>query len=453
LKKRKLRLNTLKKLIQTKGEQSMAHKKISELNNDIGKEVEIRGWAHRVRSSNAVMFVVMRDVSGIIQCVITKEEIAKEKWEECSKITVESSLIIKGIVKKEEKAPMGIELSVKDFELIATSESFPISKDFSPEFLADVRHLWLRSRKMTSILKIRSTVMGAVHNFFRNKGFYECQSPSIMSSQCEGGSTLFKVDYYGKELYLTQTWQLHAEAAIFALENIYCIAPSFRAEKSRTSRHLSEYWHAEMETVWCDFEELQEYAEKLIKHIIKEVLEKNKYDLEVLKRDISILENSLKKPFTKMTYDEALKILKEKHNMKVEWGKDLRTVEEDKLTSDFDTPIIVTKYPKIVKAFYMKEDPTNPDVVLGFDVLAPENYGELIGASQREEDQKKIEKRLLEQGEDLKNYQFYLDTRRYGSVPHSGFGMGIERIVSWICKLDTIKDAIAFPRTMTRYSP
>jgi asparaginyl-tRNA synthetase len=295
--------------------------------------------------------------------------------------------------------------------------------------------------------------MGAVHDFFRNKGFYECQSPSIMSSQCEGGSTLFKVDYYGKDLYLTQTWQLHAEAAIFALEKIYCIAPSFRAEKSRTSRHLSEYWHAEMEAVWCDFEELQEYAEKLIKHIIKEVLEKNKYDLDVLKRDISILENSLKKPFTKMTYDEALKILKEKHKMEIDWGKDLRTVEEDKLTSDFDTPIIVTRYPKVVKAFYMKEDPKNPEVVLGFDVLAPENYGELIGASQREEDQKKIEKRLLEQGEDLKNYQFYLDTRRYGSVPHSGFGMGVERIVSWICKLDTIRDAIAFPRTMTRYSP
>jgi len=431
----------------------MQYTKIGNLNKEMGKEVELRGWVHRVRSSNAIMFVVIRDVTGIIQCVIAKETMPEEKWNECSKITIESSLIIKGTIQKEEKAPMGIELKVNEFEIIGTSENFPISKDFSPEFLADVRHLWLRSRKMTSILKIRSTVLGAVHDFFRNKDFYECQSPSIMSSQCEGGSTLFKVDYYGKDLFLTQTWQLHAEAAIFALEKIYCIAPSFRAEKSRTSRHLSEYWHAEMESVWCDFEQLQEYAEKLIKHILKTVLEKNKYDLEVLKRDTSVLETSLKKPFIKMTYDEALKILNDKYNLKIDWGKDLRTIEEDKLTSDFDTPIIVTKYPKIVKAFYMKEDPKNPDVVLGFDVLAPENYGELIGASQREEDQKKIEKRLIEQGEDLKNYEFYLDTRRYGSVPHSGFGMGVERVISWICKLDTIRDAIAFPRTMTRYTP
>lgn len=431
----------------------MAHKKISDLGKEIGKKVEIRGWVHRVRSSNAFMFLVLRDSSGTIQCVIAKESISEEKWLECSKISIEASLILEGIVKKGEKAPMGIELSVSSFQIVGTSENFPIAKDFSPEFLADVRHLWLRSRKMTSILKIRSTVMGAVHDFFRKDGFYECQSPSIMSSQCEGGSTLFKVDYYGKELFLTQTWQLHAEAAIFALEKIYCIAPSFRAEKSRTSRHLSEYWHAEMEAVWCDFDGLINYAEKLIKHIIGEVLKKNEYDLDVLKRDTTVLKASLKKRFVQMTYDEALKILKEKYNMDIEWGKDLRTIEEDKLTSGFDTPIIVTKYPKIVKAFYMKEDPINPDVVLGFDVLAPENYGELIGASQREEDQEKIEKRLTEQGEDLKNYQFYLDTRRYGSVPHSGFGMGIERVVSWICKLDTIRDAIPFPRTMTRYTP
>jgi asparaginyl-tRNA synthetase len=307
---------------------------------------------------------------------------------------------------------------------------------------------------MQAILKIRSTVFGAVHEYFRSKDFFEYHSPVLQAMQCEGGSSLFKVDYFGKQgVFLAQTWQLYAEPAIFSLEKIYTISPSFRAEKSKTTRHLTEYWHAEMEGAWIDFEELQNYGEELIKHVLKRVLEKHKEDLKILKRDTKILESSLEKPFVRMTYDDAIKILKDKVNMDVTWGKDLRTIEEDKLSKLYDTFLIITDYPKKVKAFYMKEDDQRPEVVKGFDCIGPEGYGEIIGASQRETDIDKIKERLTEEGEDLKEYEFYLDTRRYGSVPHSGFGMGMERLISFIIGAETIKDAIPFPRTMIRYKP
>ena len=250
-----------------------------------------------------------------------------------------------------------------------------------------------------------------------------------------------------------QTWQLYAEPAIFALEKIYTISPSFRAEKSKTSRHLTEYWHAEMEMAWAEFKDIQDHAEGVIKQVVKTVLEKHKAELEVLGRDFKLLEPSLKKPFVRMTYDEALKILEQKCKMKVQWGKDLRTIEEEKLTKLYDVPVIVTHYPKVVKAFYMTEDPKNPKTVQGCDVLAPEGYGEIVGGSHREHDLEKIKKRLVAQGEDPSQYEFYLDTRRYGSVPHGGFGMGVERLIAWICGLETVKDAIPFPRTMERYKP
>jgi asparaginyl-tRNA synthetase len=307
---------------------------------------------------------------------------------------------------------------------------------------------------MTAILKIRSTVFSAIDEYFKGEGFYEYHSPIFQAVQCEGGSTLFRVDYFGKkDVFLAQTWQLYAEPAIFALEKIYTISPSFRAEKSKTSRHLTEYWHAEMEIAWSTFKDIQDHGEKLIKHVVHRVLEKNLPELEVLGRDVKKLEPVAKKPFVRMTYTDALKLLKEKCKMDIEWGKDLRTIEEDKLSSLFDTFIICTHYPKEVKAFYMIEDPQNPKVVEGCDFIAPEGYGEIIGGSQREHDIEKIKERLVEQGEDPEQYAFYLDTRKYGSVPHGGFGMGVERLVSWICGLDNIKDAIPFPRTMERYKP
>ena len=305
-------------------------------------------------------------------------------------------------------------------------------------------------------MKIRNGVLDAMREHWHKKGFYEHHSPIMIGMQCEGGSTLFKVDYFGKPIFLSQSWQLHAEPALFALEKIFTIQPAFRAEKSKTSRHLTELWMAEMEVAWEDFEYLQDDAEELIKHIVKRVLDKNKKDLEVLERDPKKLEPVLKKKFPRITYDDALKILKEKKKVKVEWGKDLRTIEEDKLSEIYDTPVIVTKYPKEVKAFYMKEfegRPKGKEVVLGFDMIAPEGYGELVGGSQREESIEKLKKNLKSQGEDPSKYDFYFDTRRYGSVPHGGYGMGTERVISWICGLDTIKDAIAFPRTMSRSYP
>ena len=415
--------------------------------------VSVHGWVYRERGSNKLKFITLRDSSNIIQCVFERPHFEKQ-WEEVDHLSAETSLSITGEIKKDERAPTGYEIQVKKYELIGKSENYPISKDFSIEFLADNRHLWLRSRKMISILKIRSTIFGAIDEFFKGEGFYEYHSPIFQAVQCEGGSDLFSVNYFDKkDVFLAQTWQLYAEPAIFALEKIYTISPSFRAEKSKTSRHLTEYWHAEMEVAWSQFEDIMDYGERLIKHVVKTVLEKNQEELKILERDVSKLEPTVKKPFVRMTYTEALKILKQKCQMDVEWGKDLRTIEEEKLTLLYDVPIICTRYPKKVKAFYMMEDPENHDVVLGCDFLAPEANGEIIGGSQREHDIEKIKQRLRDQGEDPQQYEFYLDTRRYGSVPHGGFGMGVERLVKWICGLDSIKDAIPFPRTMERYKP
>lgn len=418
-------------------------------------KVTIRGWVYRERGSNKMRFIILRDSTNIIQCVLSREKFEKQ-WEEIDKIQIEASLEIEGTIKEDKRAPTGYEISAEKINIVGESNEFPINKDLNEELLGDRRHLWLRSRKMTAIMKIRSTIFGAIHDYFRKNGFYEFHSPIFQPTQAEGGSTVFEVPYFGNKVYLAQTWQLQAEAGIFALERMYTIAPSFRAEKSKTSRHLTEYWHAEMEMCWCDFKDIQDHGEALIKHIVKKVLEENKEDLAILERDAGKLQPVLKKPFIRMTYDETLKILKQKCKMEVEWGKDLRTVEEDKLSQLYDVPIIVTDYPKKVKAFYMKESLKSSKqgkTVQGCDFIAPEGYGEIIGGSQREEDIEKIKKRLIEQGENPEDYEFYLDTRRYGSVPHGGFGLGVERIISWICGLETIKDAIPFPRTMTRWKP
>lgn len=418
-----------------------------------GKEIEIRGWVYRERGSSRLKFIVLRDSTNHVQCVFNRENF-EGSWNEIDHLQVETSLIVRGTVRKDDRAPTGYEVKVSGYEIVGKSENFPITKDQSIEFLADNRHLWLRSSKMVAMLKIRSTVFGAIHEYFRGEGFYEYQSPIFQSVQCEGGSELFSVDYFGrKDVFLAQTWQLYAEPAIFALEKIYTIAPSFRAEKSKTSRHLTEYWHAEMEIAWADFDDVQDYGEKCLKHIVKRVLEKNQNELKVLKRDPAKIEPTVNKPFVRMTYTKALEILREKCGMEVQWGKDLRTIEEEKLAMLYDVPIICSRYPKKVKAFYMMEDPENPDVVLGCDFLAPEGFGEIIGGSQREHNIGKIKDRLKEQGENPSQYEFYLDTRRYGSVPHGGFGLGIERVVRWICGLETIKDAIPFPRTIERYKP
>lgn len=417
-------------------------------------EVSIRGWVHRERGSSKLKFIVLRDSSDIIQCVVEKAAIGDEKFEVVSKIQVETSMSITGIIKKDERAPTGFEIAVTGFEVIGASDKFPITKDQSTEFLAEKRHLWLRSRKMTAIMKIRSTYVQAREEFFQKEKFYRFDPPILQPMQSEGGSTVFEVKYYDKQTFLAQTWQLYGESAVFALERVYDTAPTFRAEKSKTSRHLSEFWMVEMEAAWMDLYDVSEFAKKEIRYCIGKVLKRHEEDLKLLGRDPAVLKKVVESDWPTIKYREALKILKEKAGMDVEFGKDLRTIEEEKLMEYFKTPIVVTHYPKKIMAFYKPADPKFPDEALCFDMLAPEGQGEIVGGSQRSLDIEDMSKRLKEDGEeDLTPYEFYFDLRRYGSVPHSGYGVGLERVIKWICGLDTIRDAIPFPRTMLRWTP
>ncbi|MCP4763372.1 MAG: asparagine--tRNA ligase [archaeon] len=414
--------------------------------------VKLRGWVYRQRKSNKFVFLNLRDESDIIQCVIKKAE-APELYEKATQLTIESSFKVEGNLKKDDRAPTGFELSVTGLEIVQIAEPFPITKDFSPEFLLDNRHLTLRMRKLSAVLKIRHTVVGAIHEFFRSNGYYEFDAPIFQPSQSEGGSTLFEVKYFKDTVYLSQSWQLYAEAGVFALGKIYNMGPTFRAEKSKTSRHLSEFWMAEMEAAWMELDGLTQVAKDEIRFILKQVLKNNKKELELLKRDISLLENYAEAEYPTIKYAEALEILNTKYDMKVPWGKDLRTVEEAKIAEHFKVPVVVTHYPTEIMGFYKPPSEENPKEALCFDMLAPEGYCEIIGGSQRSISIEDMTKRLEADGEDPKSYDWYFDLRRYGSVPHSGYGLGVERVVSWICGSDNIKDAIPFPRTMMRKTP
>src|SRR3989338_82215 len=414
--------------------------------------VAVRGWVYRERGSNKMKFLVIRDSSDIIQCVLSRDKFEKQ-WGDIDKLQVEASVELEGEIKEDKRAPTGYEIQVTRINIVGLSDSFPINKDLNEELLGDRRHLWLRSRKMTAILKIRSTVMQSFRDYFREQGFYEFQSPIIIPGGAEEGPTMFELDYFGKKMYLAQTWQLYAEAAMYGLGKIYGIGPTFRAEKSKTSRHLTEFWMAEMEVAWADLDEILDYAEEMTKYIIRKVLEKNKKELEILERDVKKLEPSLKKKFPRITYSEALKLLKEKKKMKVEWGKDLRTIEEEKIMELYDTPVFVTHYPKEAMAFYKPKDPKNSKVARCFDMLGPEGNGELIGGSERDTNLEELKNALKAKGEKLEDYSYYFDIHSYGAVPHAGFGLGPERLIKWICGLDSVKDTIGFPRTMTRMKP
>lgn len=430
-------------------------KKIEEILNEkrTDETVHLRGWIYRTRSSGNIAFTVIRDATGTIQATVKKGNLLDNEFEDAKKALIESSVKLKGIVKEDKRAPEGYELQVKGFNVVNFAEPFPIVKDQSPEFLLDQRHLWIRSQKLTSILKIRSTVVGAIHKFFRDRNYFEFDAPILQPNQCEGGSTLFEVKYYNNKTYLSQTWQLYAEAAVFSLEKIYNMGPTFRAEKSKTSRHLSEFWMAEMEAAWMDLHDVTEVAKEEVKFILSEVLKHNKRELNVLKQDINKLQHIAESEFSTITYTKALEILNEKENMNVQWGKDLRTIEENKLMNHFDTPVVVTNYPLEIMAFYKPKDPDDPKTALCFDMIAPGGYGEIVGGSQRSLDVEDMEKKLKESGEKIENYDWYFDLRKYGSVPHSGYGLGVERVVAWICGIDNIKDAIPFPRTILRFKP
>ncbi len=420
-----------------------------------GKSVIVRGWIYRTRTGGGgkMVFAVLRDSSGIIQATAKQENMDEKSFKDATEAYVESSVIISGTVKKDERAPGGYEIAVTKFESVCRGEPFPVAKDISDEFLLDIRHLWIRSQKVTRILKIRSTMVQAIHEFFQKRNYYLFDPPIISPNACEGKMTLFEVNYFGEKKYLTQSWQLYAEAAIFSLEKIYDVAPTFRAEKRRTARHLAEFWMAEMEAAWMELGEVTEVAKDEVKFIVEKVLEKHEDDLKFLGRDVEKLRKAVSKPFPTITYTEALKILKEKEGVEMQWGEDLRTLEEEKLMKHFDTPVVVTNYPVEIMSFYKPRDPKDPKTALCFDMLAPEGFGEIVGGSQRSIDMKDITERIEKEGGKPEDYKWYLELRKYGSVPHSGYGLGVERMVRWICGLDDIKDSIAFPRTLTRCYP
>ncbi len=416
-----------------------------------GKAVSIRGWVHRKRTSGGMLFLIVRDSTDIIQVAVKKDKVDGKEFTAAEKALIESAVEVKGIIKKDARAVNGFEMQATEFHVSHSAQAFPIAKDNSPEFLLDIRHLWVRSREITATMKVKATLLEGVREYFKQEGYYETTPPIIVSGAVEGGSTLFEMDYFGKKAYLSQSAQLYLEALIFSLGKVYAITPSFRAEKSRTLRHLAEYWHVEAEAAHADLDEMLRIEEGLISHICQKAARENAKELKFLGREPSELKK-IEPPFDRLKYDEAIGIIQKK-NPVIKWGDDLGTEDERILTAERKTPVFITHYPKHIKAFYMKEDPENPKVVKCNDCLAPEGFGEVIGGSQREDDVEKLIARLKEENTDLDAYEWYLDLRRYGSVPHSGFGLGMERIVRWVCKLEHIRDAIPFPRVMNRSYP
>jgi len=418
-----------------------------------GQKVHVRGWLDNMRSSGGIHFLQVRDGTGIIQCTMKKGRAEEEKFEEARKLTQESSLELVGNVREDRRAPGGYEIQIEDMKVAnLAAEGYPIAKKFhGPEFLLDHRHLWIRSRKIQQVLRVRAKFLEAAREWFQLKGYTEFHSPIFITAACEGGSTLFSVKYFDMDAYLSQSWQLYAEAAIASLGRIYTIAPSFRAEKSRTRRHLTEYWHLEAEAPWCDLDCIMKVQEELMAHVFGALREGVPKELEALGRAPEDL-TKMNPPFQKVSYDEVVHILDRKE-AKFRWGDDLGWMEEKQLTEEFDKPFFVTHFPIGVKAFYHKPDPDRQDVTLSADLLAPEGYGEITGGGQRIHDLDELLRRIDEENLNPKDYEWYIDLRRYGSVPHSGFGLGVERTVAWICKLEHIRDAIAFPRLINRVYP
>lgn len=417
----------------------------------IDKKVTIRGWIYRKRRVGKLIFVVVRDSTNIVQCVVEKNNVNPDNFKLLDKVGVETSIIVEGYLRKDERAPTGYEIQADRIEIVGPSYNFPITKDKSDEFLLDNRHLWVRSREMTAILKIRDTVFGALHEFFREKGYYETHGPMFVTGAVEGGSTLFEVPYFGKKAYLTQSSQFYLETLIYSLEKVYTVAPSFRAEKSRTRRHLTEYWHAEAEAAWYHNEDMMRDEEEMIVYLIQRVLEERKRELQFLKRDLEILEG-IEKPFKRMRYEELIRFAQD-HGVNIQYGDDLGADEETMITQNFDAPVFITHYPIEIKPFYHRPDPENPKVVLCHDLLAPEGYGEIIGGGERIYKLEVLLQRMEDEGLNPEDYYWYVDLRKYGSVPHAGFGLGMERFIWWIAGLSHIKYAIPYPRTIRRTKP
>ncbi len=427
---------------------------IARLADHVGAEVELRGWLYNKRSSGKIQFLILRDGSGTVQAVVVKKEVDEATWDGAAALTQESSVKVRGLVRADDRAPGGFEISATGVTPVHVVETeYPIShKEHGVDFLMSHRHLWLRTPRQAAIMRIRHTIIQALRGFFDDRGFTLIDAPILTPAACEGTSTLFETDYFGDPAFLSQSGQLYMEAAAMALGKVYCFGPTFRAEKSKTRRHLTEFWMLEPEMAYVDLQGNLEVQEQMLEHVIQTVLAKHRQELvELLERDVARLEN-VKAPFPRITYDEALRILAEK-GQKVEWGDDFGAPDETALAESFDKPVFVTHYPTKVKAFYMKPDPEREEVVLCADLLAPEGYGEIIGGSQRIDDLATLERKMEEHDIPKEPLEWYLDVRRYGSVPHSGFGIGLERTVAWICGLEHVRETIPFARMLTRIYP
>lgn len=426
---------------------------ISELKNFVGQEVTLYGWLYHKRSSGKIKFLVLRDGTGYVQCVYFKGNVSDNIFDIADRIGQESSIIVTGKVKQEPKAPGGYEIDASDLKIIHETHDYPITpKEHGIEFLLDNRHLWLRSKRQVAIMRIRHRVVKAIRDFFDGKGFTLMDAPILTPNAVEGTSTLFETKYFDLgSAYLTQSGQLYAEAGAMALGKVYTFGPTFRAEKSKTRRHLTEFWMVEPEVAFADLNDDMDLAEEFLEYIVQTVLKEKEEELKILERDTTKLQN-VKRPFPRIHYNEAVEILK-KHGIEFQWGNDFGGGDETIISEQFDRPVMVHHYPAEVKAFYMKRDPQDERFALAVDVLAPEGYGEIIGGSQREDDLDTLLKRIAEHNLPQSAFEWYLDLRRFGSVPHSGFGLGLERTVSWICGLEHLREAIPFPRLIYRNTP
>ena len=430
----------------------MIKTRINEISMHVGKEVQLNGWVYNSRRSGKIGFLMFRDGFGLMQCIVSKNDVGDELFELFKGLTQESSISVVGEVVANDRAPGGYEMIVSSFEIHQLSQDYPISpKEHGTDFLMNHRHLWLRSKRQHAILKVRHEIIKAIRDFFDSNDFTLCDSPIFTPNAAEGTSTLFGTEYFGNTAYLAQTGQLYGEAAAMAFGRHYNFGPTFRAEKSKTRRHLTEFWMVEPEIAYCDIEEDMEWAEKLILFIIERVLKNKRSELDVLERDVSVLE-SMTGPFPRVSYTECVELLN-KGGIDFEWGDDFGAPEETFIGEQFNKPVMVHRFPSDIKAFYMKRDPDDEKVVLGMDVIAPEGYGEIVGGSERETDINLLIDRIKEEELNQEDYEWFLDLRRYGSVPHSGFGMGLERVVAWICKLPHVRETIPFARTIGRLNP
>ena len=430
---------------------------ISHLSRHVGREVTLKGWLYNLRSKGRIHFVQVRDGSGIVQGVMVKGEVADLVFDLTAAIPQESSIVVRGTVRADSRAPGGFELGLNDLRLVHRSEPYPIAlKEHGTGFLMENRHLWLRSRKQVAVLRIRDTVIKAMRDFLEERGFLCVDSPIFTPAACEGTSTLFEVDYFGDPAYLSQSGQLYVEAAAMALGRVYCFGPSFRAEKSKTRRHLTEFWMLEPEVAYAELDDVMELAESMICFTVRRVLERRAQELRDLERDVSRLEK-VEAPFPRLSYDEAAAILKDRPVGEGEspfaYGGDFGAPDESFLSARYDRPVMVHRYPHQVKAFYMKRDPRDGGKALCVDVIAPEGYGEIVGGSQREDDYETLLRRLEEHKLPRSAFEWYLDLRRYGSVPHGGFGIGLERTVAWICGVEHLRECIPFPRMLYKIYP